>query len=280
MASSQLHNTSDSARLDAEVLLAHALERDRSYLYTWPEREPPTAVATRFLQSIEQREHGVPVAYLTGTKEFWSMRFRVTSDTLVPRADTETLVQLAIDQLNLYPGPVLDLGTGCGAIAISIAKEYQRLTDNSTDNSTAMPVEVSAADASVPALNIARENARSLNANVSFYLSNWFTHLPRKKWQLVVSNPPYLSPHDKHLPSLKHEPRNALVAADNGLADIENIVLAAKYHLLTNATLMIEHGEEQGWSVRTLMQRAGYHSIRTETDIASRDRVTLGQMHE
>ena len=219
---------------------------------------------------------GVPVAYLTGTKEFWSMSFKVTADTLVPRADTETPVQLAIDRLKSKPGPVLDLGTGCGAIAISVAKECQNLIDDNTNAG----IQVSATDNSVLTLNIARENARQQNASVSFYLSNWFTHLPGKQWQLIASNPPYLSAHDTHLPSLKHEPQAALVAADNGLSDIKEIIQSAKSYLLPNATLMIEHGAEQGASVRTIMQDAGYHSVDTETDIANRDRVTLGQMHE
>ena len=283
-ASRSLQNVSDTARLDAEVLLADALELDRSYLFTWPEREPPAATVSRFLQNTERRRQGMPVAYLTGTKEFWSMNFRVTSDTLIPRTDTETLVQLAIDRLESKPGPVLDLGTGCGAIAISIARECHKLIDDSrtvnSDSKGDANIEIAATDNSVAALNIARENARQLNARVSFYLSNWFTDLAAKQWQLIVSNPPYLGPDDSHLRSLSHEPQAALVAADNGLCDIIEIIQSAKKHLRPNGTLMLEHGAEQGSSVRTLMQNAGYHSVSTETDLANRDRVTLGQLHE
>ena len=295
-ASRSLQNVSDTARLDAEVILADALEQDRSYLFTWPEREPPATTQTRFLQNIERRRQGVPVAYLTGTKEFWSMNFRVTSDTLIPRTDTETLVQLAIDRLESKPGPVLDLGTGCGAIAISIARECHNLIDDSrtvnsdskgdlknsakSDAKSNENIEIAATDNSVAALNIARENARQLNACVSFYLSNWFTDLAAKQWQLIVSNPPYLGPDESHLRSLSHEPQAALVAADNGLCDIIEIIQSAKNHLRPNGTLMLEHGAEQGSSVRTLMQKAGYHSVSTETDLANRDRVTLGQTHE
>ena len=291
-ASRSLQDVSDTARLDAEVLLADALELDRSYLFTWPEREPPAATVSRFLQNTERRRQGVPVAYLTGTKEFWSMNFRVTSDTLIPRTDTETLVQLAIDRLESKPGPVLDLGTGCGAIAISIARECHKLIDDSrtvnnnskssakSDAKSNATIEIAATDNSVAALNIARENARQLNARVSFYLSNWFTDLAAKQWQLIVSNPPYLGPDDSHLRSLSHEPQAALVAADNGLCDIIEIIQSAKKHLRPNGTLMLEHGAEQGSSVRTLMQNAGYHSVSTETDLANRDRVTLGQLHE
>lgn len=276
-ATDTLHTVSDSARLDAEVLLAYALGKDRSYLYTWPERTPDSSVRDAFMQHVERRASGCPVAYITGIKEFWSMPFVVTTDTLVPRSDTETLVQLAIDQLSTTPGPVLDLGTGCGAIAISIAKAME---DNSAGN---QPIDVWATDNSVMALDIARNNARRLNAAVTFRLSYWFQHLqqeetPERGWQLIVSNPPYLATDDAHLATLAHEPRTALVAADDGLADITEITLSARNNLRTNGSLMIEHGEQQGDAVRAIFQQAGYHNIQTRTDIAGRDRVTAGQI--
>lgn len=273
----RLQQTSDSARLDAEVLLAHALKRDRSYLYTWPDRELAAASAAEFLSYVERRQRGVPVAYITGVKEFWSMNFCVNTHTLVPRADTETLVQLAIEKLASSPGPVLDLGTGCGAIAISIAKECEQYPKA---DSTHRCIEVSASDNSPNALQVARENAQRHNANVSFYLSDWFVELPQQRWQLIVSNPPYLADDDCHLASLVHEPRKALVAPDDGLGDIAKIIATAKYYLGPSGTLMIEHGDRQGLSVRTLMLDAGYYCVRTETDIAERDRVTLGQLNE
>lgn len=276
-ATESLQTVSDSARLDAEVLLAHALGKDRSYLYTWPERTPDSNVSDAFVQLVEQRAGGCPVAYITGIKEFWSMPFAVTTDTLVPRSDTETLVQLAIDQLSTTPGPVLDLGTGCGAIAISIAKSVE---DNSIVDE---PIDVWATDNSVMALNIARHNARRLNAAVTFRLSYWFKHLqqeetPEQGWQLIVSNPPYLAMDDSHLATLAHEPRQALVAANDGLADITEITLGARDNLRTNGSLMIEHGEQQGHAVRAIFQQAGYRNIQTYTDIAGRDRVTAGQI--
>jgi len=175
---------------------------------------------------------------------------------------------------------VLDLGTGCGAVAISIAADYQRTcnTESNSISQTWPAVEVTATDNSVCALNIARENARQLNADVTFYLSSWFNHLPEKKWQLIVSNPPYLAAHDSHLATLRHEPQSALIAQDNGLSDIKEIIYSARKYLLANGGLMIEHGDQQGGKVASLMKQAGYVSVHTETDIANRDRVTLGQL--
>ena len=274
-ATDALQTASDSARLDAEVLLAHALGKDRSYLYTWPERTPDATVCDAYMQYVERRAGGCPVAYITGIKEFWSMPFVVTTDTLVPRSDTETLVQLAIDQLSTTPGPVLDLGTGCGAIAISIAKAME---DNSAGN---QQIDVWATDNSVMALDIARNNARRLNTTVTFRLSYWFQHLqqiPEGGWQLIVSNPPYLATDDAHLATLAHEPRQALVAADDGLADITEIAQCARNYLRTDGRLMIEHGVQQGHAVRTIFQKAGYRNVQTYTDIAGRDRVTAGQI--
>lgn len=277
---STLQAVTDTARLDAEVLLANVLERDRSYLYTWPERAPSADERTRFLQRIENRRLGMPVAYLTGVKEFWSMNFKVTTDTLVPRADTETLVQLAVEHLTHNPGPLLDLGTGCGAIAISVAKELHHLrSQGGAVEPDGIVIDVTATDYSVMALNIARENARRLQTPVTFHLSDWFSQLPEKKWRLIVSNPPYLAHDDHHLPTLQHEPRSALVAEDNGLSDIKNIATDATRHLQNNGTLMVEHGVDQGMAVRQIMQQSGYTSVGTTTDIAGRDRVTTGHWH-
>ena len=195
----------------------------------------------------------------------------------MPRSDTETLVQLALDQLSATPGPVLDLGTGCGAIAISIAKA---MADNSAGK---QPIDVWATDNSVMALDIARNNARRLNAAVTFRLSYWFKHLQHEQipdggWQLIVSNPPYLATDDEHLATLVHEPRQALVAADDGLADITEITQSARNYLRTNGSLIIEHGALQGHAVQAIFKQAGYRAVQTYTDIAGRDRVTAGQI--
>ncbi len=262
-----LEGKSDSPRLDAELLLAHSLEKTRTYLFTWPEAQVEAAVARHFNELIEKRCNAWPIAYLTGSKEFWSLDFTVTTDTLVPRPDTELLVQLAVDALSHTPGPVLDLGTGSGVIAICIAKEHPSLPVDAVDNSA-------------QALAVAQRNAQQHGVEVNFVQSNWYSEVKTNDYQLIVSNPPYIDPNDAHLHrgGLQHEPASALSADNNGMAAIENIVVHASQYCRSGGYLMIEHGFDQGPATRNTMQQSGFAGIRTEQDIEARDRVTLGQI--
>ncbi len=263
----RLTDSSDTARLDAELLLADCLQKNRAHLYTWPEKIPGSDAQVKFNHLIDQRKQGTPIAYLTGTREFWSLPFRVTRDTLVPRNDTELLVQLALDTLQLREGPVLDLGTGSGVIAISIATEHKNLPVDAIDHSEA-------------ALAVARDNARENNVDVQFIQSDWYQQVPRTDYQLIVSNPPYIAADDPHLHrgGLQFEPQGALVSAQNGLRDIAHIVANARLYMRADAWLLIEHGSTQGPATRQLMIDAGLRQTRTEQDIEARDRVSLGQI--
>ncbi|OED36391.1 protein-(glutamine-N5) methyltransferase, release factor-specific [Chromatiales bacterium (ex Bugula neritina AB1)] len=265
-AAHRLESLSETARLDAELLLAECLQRNRAYLYTWPEKIPDPATQNKFDDLIDQRAEGIPVAYLTGTREFWSLPFRVNPETLIPRPETERLVELALDILHQQEGPVLDLGTGSGAIAISLGSEFDALV-------------VDAVDQSAAALDIARFNAHTNKVNVHFIQSDWFEQVPRRDYRLIVANPPYIAGDDPHLNrgGLQYEPRGALVSPKNGTHDITCIVSGAAEFMQNSGWLLIEHGATQGTVTQQLMRDAGFQNVRTEQDIEARDRVTLGQ---
>lgn len=268
-ATRQFSAVSTTARLDAEVLLAHCLEKDRAYLFTWPEHIPTPLQIEQFQSLVSARARAVPIAHLTGTREFWSMDFAVSKDTLIPRADTETLVEAALQRLADHPGPVLDLGTGSGIIAICIAREKPGVRVDAVDNSDA-------------ALAIARQNASRHGVQVNFSQSDWFSHVQHRDYCLVVANPPYLADNDAHLlaDGLQHEPRNALVADAEGLADIQQIIAQVTGYTSDGASVMIEHGHTQGAAVRAMMQAGGFRQVTTRTDLESRDRVTLGTVQQ
>jgi len=263
--SATLKPHSDTARLDTELLLAHSLDTNRTHLYTWPEKIPDEAQQTCFLSLLQQRVSGVPVAYLTGVREFWSMPFRVTHDTLVPRPETELIVELAVELLHRQPGPVLDLGTGSGVIAISIASEHPQC-------------DIDAVDLYEGALDVARSNALANEVDVRFFKSSWYDAIDRDDYRLIVTNPPYIAEDDPHLQSggLQYEPISALRAGDEGMADIAVIVAGCSAHLMNNGWLLVEHGASQGSATRQLMRNAGLVQVRTGKDLESRDRVTLG----
>ncbi len=269
-ATKTIEGVSDSARLDAELLLAHCLRVDRSHFYAWPEKPVAREIAEQFNDAIARRAQGEPVAYITGFREFWSMPFAVSHDTLIPRPETELLVELALTLLDDQPdgcNRLLDLGTGSGAIAVAMALERPAATVHATDNSPA-------------ALEIATKNARHLGARVSFFESDWLQDVPKNIYQLVISNPPYIDPDDPHLQQqagLRYEPQGALVAQDQGMADIKTIAAGAVDFLDNNGWLLLEHGADQGLQVRECLQSAGYANIETHTDLAQRERVTRGQ---
>lgn len=255
---------SDSALLDVQVLLAFVLEKETIYLMTWPERELTPDQRATFDKLIAKRRQGMPVAYLTGVKEFWSLPFKVNNSTLIPRADTEILVEQAL-QCSTNTANILDLGTGTGAVILSIAHELP--------NSRCIGVDVN-----IDAVSLALENATNLNIdNVCFYQSNWFEKITGK-FNIIVSNPPYIDKKDPHLDcsDMRFEPLSALVANNIGLSDIDIIIQEAKNYLQRSGYLLIEHGFEQGLAVQQLFKQNDYHAIKTIQDYGKNDRVTLG----
>jgi len=258
----------DEARAEAERLLAHALGRDRTWVYAHAGDALDAAAHARFDDLVAARRAGQPVAYLLGDAGFWSLSLVVTPDVLIPRADTERLVELALERLP--PGAesrVADLGTGSGAIALALARERPQ-------------ARVIATDASTAALAVAAVNARRLGiAKVEFRHGDWLQALAAEHCELIVSNPPYIAAHDPHLAQgdLRFEPRTALVAGADGLDAIRAIARAAPAHLRPGGWLLLEHGWEQGAAVRALLEAAGLHDVFTATDLGGRDRVSGGR---
>lgn len=257
------------ARLEAETLLGSCLEQPRSYLYAWPHREVPPETLTRFRRLLRRRLGGEPLAYILGRREFWSLDLKVTPATLIPRPETELLVELALELLPEHPSQrVLELGTGCGAIAAALA--WERPGWN-----------LSASDASPEALTVARSNFERLGlGNVRSFLGDWYDALPRgERFQLILSNPPYVAVGDPHLDlgDLPWEPHSALVAGPDGLAAIRRILRGAPDRLAPAGWVLLEHGFDQGPSVRGLLQQAGFGAIRTCLDLAGLERATLGR---
>lgn len=266
--SNKLDNSS-SARLDAEVLLSHILKVDRSYLYSHPEKTISDNEKDQFLTLIEKRIQGMPVAHLTGNKEFWSLQLQVTSDTLIPRPETEILVEKILEQIPANVSwEIADLGTGSGAIALAIAKEKPSCS-------------VIATDISEGALDVAKHNAQQLNIhNTQFIAGNWFGPLKGKLFHVIVSNPPYIAEGDPHLKQgdVKFEPRSALIAGNDGLEYIRLITREAHQYLQPKGMLVFEHGYEQGQAVRALFSEHNYINVRTLCDLAGLDRITLGKL--
>ena len=259
---------SQSPQLDASVLLCHVLEKPRSYLFTWPERTIEQAQLDAFQAFVERRVLGEPVAYIIGTREFWSLPLKVSPSTLIPRPDTERLVELALDKAALIDGPLLDLGTGTGAIALALASE--------------MPSRrVIGLDLQPEAVALANANREGLRIeNSEFHQSNWFSHLESGiEFAVIVSNPPYIDAEDPHLSQgdVRFEPNSALIAAENGLADIRSITKQSRDFLLDCGWLLFEHGYEQGAAVRDILSAFDFDNVITETDYSGLERVTLGQ---
>ena len=263
------HRLGEDGRAEAETLLAHAAGASRAWLYAHAEDRLPADAAARFEALIAARIAGTPVAHLTGRRGFWTFDLAVSPDTLIPRAETERLVELALARLPPdRPLWVLDLGTGTGAIALALAAERPA-------------ARVVAVERSPGAAAVARGNAAALGlaARVSVREGDWFDPVAGERFDLIASNPPYIEDDDPHLSrgDLRFEPRTALASGADGLDDLRRIANAAPAHLAPGGWLLLEHGWRQGEAVRTLLRAAGFVDVYTALDLEARERVTLGR---
>ncbi|MGK9049756.1 peptide chain release factor N(5)-glutamine methyltransferase [Stutzerimonas chloritidismutans] len=259
---------SPSARLDAEWLLAAALNKSTSYLRTWSEREVPAECAERFAADLERRRQGEPVAYILGRQGFWSLELEVAADTLIPRPDTELLVETALQLLPAAPARVLDLGTGTGAIALALATERPAW-------------QVCGVDRIEAAVRLAERNRLRLGLhNAAFTLSDWFAGLNGERFQMIVSNPPYIPASDPHLlqGDVRFEPQSALIAGADGLDDIRTIIAQAAAHLQSGGWLLLEHGYDQAEAVRMLLLSRGFEDVQSRLDLGGHERISLGRL--
>ena len=258
---------SESARRDAEILLGFVTGRARTFLMAFGETLLTPQQQEQLERLLARRERGEPVAYLIGEREFWSLPLSVSPATLIPRPDTECLVELALERLPSSSCHILDLGTGTGAIALALASER-------------LDCKVTGVDLQPEAVALAQHNAQKLKiGNAQFLQGSWFAPLAGQTFALIASNPPYIDAADPHLAQgdVRFEPSSALVAQQHGLADLSAIVQQAPHYLESQGWLLLEHGWQQGESVRALLQAAGFISIATRRDYGDNDRVTFGQ---
>ncbi len=261
-----LAQVSDTPEVDLELLLCHLLQKPRSFLFTWPEFELSEAQLTELEKMLSRRLQGEPVAHIIGHRGFWTFELEVSPDTLIPRSDTERLVEVALELGPSGPARVADLGTGTGAIALALATERPDW-------------QLVASDFKHEAVALAQRNCQKLGLpNVRVIQGSWFEP-HQDQYDLVVSNPPYIAPDDPHLVSgdLRFEPATALVAAEQGLADIRLISATARQYLVCGGWLLFEHGFEQAESIRDILSELGYSDVMTRQDLAGLDRVTGGR---
>ncbi len=267
-ATQRLLTISETPRLDAEILLAAAVNQTRSYLLAWPERVPEPELLSCFMSWLERRAKGEPVAYLLGQWEFWSLELEVTSDTLVPRPETEQLVALALEHVPINQAVrIADLGTGSGAIALALAVERPQ-------------AHIVATDISAAALAVARRNTRRLGLNhIEFRQGHWYQPLVGERFDLIVSNPPYVAETDSQWQrgALRFEPAAALVAGVDGLDALRVIIDQAPAYLCLGGWLLLEHGYDQGESTPALLRARGFTHVHDDRDSAGVSRVAGGQ---
>ncbi|WLH91161.1 peptide chain release factor N(5)-glutamine methyltransferase [Pseudomonas sp. FP453] len=258
---------SPTARLDAELLLAAALGKPRSYLHTWPEKIVSSEDALTFASYLQRRRGGEPVAYILGQQGFWKLDLEVAPHTLIPRPDTELLVEAALELLPATPTQVLDLGTGSGAIALALASERPAW-------------KVTAVDRVLEAVALAERNRQRLHLNnVTVLNSHWFSALQGHTYDLIISNPPYIADNDPHLVAgdVRFEPASALVAGRDGLDDLRHIIQQAPQHLNAGGWLLLEHGYDQAAAVRDLLLSEGFDQVHSRIDLGGHERITLGR---
>lgn len=261
-ATARLAPVSESPRFDAELLLGHVLQRSRGSLFALHDQPLASGASVSFDALVARREAQEPVAYLTGSKGFWSLDLQVTPDVLVPRPETELLVEWSLE-LAGAAADIADLGTGSGALALSLARERPQ-------------ARIVATDISQSALNVARANARSSGiANVGFRHGSWYAAL-EGRFDLIVSNPPYIAANDPHMVALRHEPALALTDGGDGMACLREIVAGAGAHLQAGGWLLVEHGYDQGTDVRALFAAAGFEDVQTRRDLGGQERATGG----
>ena len=256
----------DSPALDSELILAHCLQVGVASLYTWPEKPLETAEWDLYQVQISRRKEGEPVAYIMGEQGFWTLNLKTHPSTLIPRPETELLVEIALGLSLPANCQLLDLGTGTGAIALALAAEHSSW-------------QITGVDYSADAVALAQQNAElNLLQQVKFQQGDWADGL-QPGWHCIVSNPPYIDPQDPHLQhgDVRFEPLSALIADDHGLADIKTIARQSFDLLLDDGWLLLEHGYDQGQAVREILIDAGFVEVRTEVDLGKRDRVTLGR---
>ncbi|MGR5945855.1 peptide chain release factor N(5)-glutamine methyltransferase [Enterobacter sp. C4G1] len=258
---------SESPKRDAEILLEFVTGKTRTYLLAFGETVLTAEQETQLEALLSRRKTGEPVAHLVGEREFWSLPLYVSAATLIPRPDTECLVEQALARLPATRCSILDLGTGTGAIALALASERP-------------DCDVTAVDVMPDAVVLALRNQERLGlSNVTVLQSSWFSALSNRTFAMIVSNPPYIDERDPHLAQgdVRFEPLTALVAANEGLADLDHIVSTSRQHLLPGGWLLVEHGWTQGEAVRALFSAAGYTAVETCRDYGGNDRLTLGQ---
>lgn len=268
-AAATLRGYVDAASLDAQVLLAHVLQRDRSWLFAWPEHIPGRLQVERYLDLVERRRMGHPVAYLIEHRAFWSLDLRVTPATLIPRPETEHLIEAVLELPLADDAEVLELGTGSGAIALALAHERPGWS-------------ITATDVSVAALEVARANAkRCARGEVDFRQGDWFAAVAeRRRFSLIVSNPPYVAVDDPYLSrgDLRFEPDGALVAGEDGLRCLRHLIAESPSYLLPGGWIWLEHGATQGLDVRNQLSQCGFSAEQTRRDLAGLERCSGAQL--
>ncbi len=260
--SDALSQISDTPKLDCQLLLTHVLNKGRDWLFAHSDETPDCQTQTRFIELVKRRQEGEPVAYLTGSKGFWNREFQVTPATLIPRPETELLIEILLERFDESPLRVIDLGTGTGAIAISLAAERSAWL-------------VHAVDIDEDAVRIAQTNAIDLD-NIEISQGNWFDGI-EGSFDIIVSNPPYIAAGDSHLESLKHEPIGALASGADGLDDIRMIVSKAQEFLNEKGVLLLEHGYDQQEAIVTLLEEANFIHIERFKDLQGQPRAVIAQ---
>lgn len=267
----ELDSVSDSPRLDIELILCHLLQKNRTWLFTWSDKTLSAVEFEQFHTMFERRKAGEPIAHILGQREFWSLPLKVNNSTLIPRPDTELVIEVALELFaqdqTTQARNCLDLGTGTGAIALALASEKKHW-------------QLLAVDFSAEAVALAQENRAHLSfTNVQVQQSDWFAQIPAQRFDLIVSNPPYIDPQDAHLEQgdVRFEPRSALIAGNKGMADIEHIIAQAPRYLTAGGYLLLEHGFDQGAAVRTLFSAQQFIQVQTRRDYGGNERVTLAQ---